>query len=38
MVYDPVGGELFEKALRSTAWRDEHLLLVLLLEKFPKWQ
>ena len=36
MVYDPVGGELFEKALRSTAWRGRALVVGFASGEIPK--
>ena len=36
VVYDPVGGEMFEQALRSTAWRGRALAVGFASGKIPK--
>lgn len=36
VVYDPVGGELFEEALRSLAWKGRHLVVGFASGTIPK--
>ena len=36
VVYDPVGGEMFERALRSTAWRGRALVVGFASGEIPK--